>query len=325
MDKLLNAILIKRLNEQDKKITDSFNNIKEVVETIVNKHYDSLNVDFSIEKILEEINTRYNTTIDRLSQDIGEEFRDAIQELKDSNQDALDKSIKDYITKAEKKIAKLKPKDGKDGKDGKDYILTEKDKNDIASSVDIKEKKIEEIRDGIEKLVGEEKLDVLELKNLDKIEVDYSQIKNLPQQQIIYTGGGISQETLDNALSTKADLENGKVPLEQLPDDIGGVQSVNGQTGVVILKAENIPTNSGSGSGTVEGDLQSLDVRVTTLENNPSTPFYEADNSEITSTYAYWGFNNASPQYQINRRNVSTFEKTTAIGAWADRLTLTYT
>lgn len=275
------------------------------------------------------------------SEELIELIRPLIPSAKDGKDYILTDEDRKYIVSSIKKHVK----NGADGADGKNYILTERDKKDIASSilfdpVVVKEKKIEEIRDGIEKLVGEEKLDVLELKNLDKIDVDYSQIKNLPQQKVIYTGGGISQETLDNALSTKADLENGKVPLEQLPDDLGGVQSVNGQTGVVELTAEDIATNNGIGGGTVDGDLQiieghildiedtlipNLDSRVTELENNPSTPFYEADNSEITSTYAYWGFNNASPQYQINRRNVSTFEKTTAIGAWEDRLTLTYT
>lgn len=53
--------------------------------------------------------------------------------------------------------------------------------------------------------------------------------------------------------------------------------------------------------------------------------FYEADNSEITTTYTYWGFTNWDSVYQINRRDNTTFVKTMAIGAWADRLTLSYT
>lgn len=53
--------------------------------------------------------------------------------------------------------------------------------------------------------------------------------------------------------------------------------------------------------------------------------FYEADNSEITTTYTYWWFTNGDSVYQINRRNNTTFVKTMAIGAWADRLTLSYT
>jgi len=69
--------------------------------------------------------------------------------------------------------------------DGKDYILTDEDKDQIASLVPIleipefAEKSIEEIRDSLEDLTDEEKLDVLKLKNLDKIELDASQIRNL--------------------------------------------------------------------------------------------------------------------------------------------------
>lgn len=197
MDNLLNAILIKRLNEQDKKISDSFKDIKEVVETIVNKHYDSLDVDFSIEKILGEINERYNTTIDSLSQEIAEEFKEAIQELKDNNQDTLDKSINDYITKSEKKISKLKPKDGKD------YVITEKDYKKIAKLVEVKVPEYEipkqptpdEIRDMLELLQGDDRLDISAIKGFDEI---LEQIKKADKNIIVGGYRGVQEAPTDS-------------------------------------------------------------------------------------------------------------------------------
>ena len=83
---------------------------------------------------------------------------------------------------------------------GKDYILTEDDKEQIASlipvteSIEFTETTIEETRDGLESLKGEEKLNVLELKNLDKIEIDAKQIKNLPTQT--HSGAGRPNQNL---------------------------------------------------------------------------------------------------------------------------------
>ncbi len=247
MDNLLNAILIKRLNEQDKKITDSFKDIKDVVETIVNKHYDSLDVDFSIEKILEEINERYNTTIDTLSQEIASEFKDAIQELKSNNQDNLEKSINDYVTKSEKKIAKIKPKDGKD------YIITEKDYAKIAKLVEVKAPEFEipkqptpdEIRDMLELLQGDDRLDISAIKGFDEIlnqikKADkniivggYRGVQEAPTNSKTYgrrngewveiTGGGGTWGSITGTLSNQTDLQealNEKVNVSDLGSNV---------------------------------------------------------------------------------------------------------
>jgi hypothetical protein len=117
--------------------------------------------------------------------------------------------------------------------DGKDYILTDEDKDHIASLVPISEipefaeKTIEEIRDSLEDLTDEERLDVLKLKNLDKLELDASQIKNLQNN----SSKGLSGMT--------------RYAVEQLVKESGGgtggaVDSVNSQTGVVVLDTDNI-------------------------------------------------------------------------------------
>ena len=118
---------------------------------------------------------------------------------------------------------------------GKDYILTEDDKEQIASLVPIleipefAEKSIEEIRDSLEDLTDEEKLDVLKLKNLDKIELDASQIKNL--QNFSSKGpGGITRYAVEKLIaesisnfSYKKIIEELTIPLNQemiLTDEI---------------------------------------------------------------------------------------------------------
>ena len=48
-------------------------------------------------------------------------------------------------------------------------------------------------------------------------------------------------------------------------------------------------------------------------------PFTPASRSEMTATHVYFDLGD-----RINRFDRKTFEKTTATGAWADRLTLGY-
>ena len=143
-----------------------------------------------------------NTKFDKLQKEFFNKL-EAIQLQKGDQGDAYSITDKDYA-----EIASLvtlpEVKDGNDyvltqedketiaslvelpiAVNGKDYILTEDDKEQIASLVPIleipefAEKSIEEIRDSLEDLTDEEKLDVLKLKNLDKIELDASQIRNL--------------------------------------------------------------------------------------------------------------------------------------------------
>ena len=144
---------------------------------------------------------------------------------------------------------------------GKDYILTEDDKEQIASLVPIleipefAEKSIEEIRDSLEDLTDEEKLDVLKLKNLDKIELDASQIKNL--QNFSSKGpGGITRYAVEKLVKESGGGLEQYANLEAFPD--------TGKTDILYIAIDtnlsyrwtgSVYVKVGDGADTVWGDI----------------------------------------------------------------------
>ena len=170
---------------------------------------------------------------------------------------------------------------------GKDYILTEDDKEQIASLVPIleipefAEKSIEEIRDSLEDLTDEEKLDVLKLKNLDKIELDASQIKNL--QNFSSKGpGGITRYAVEKLVKESGGGLEQYANLEAFP--------ATGKTDILYIAIDtnlsyrwtgSVYVKVGDGADTVWGDitgtladqtdlqtaLDSLEIIVDTREN----------------------------------------------------------
>ena len=132
-----------------------------------------------------------------------------------------------------------------DGEDGETYLLTDIDRKKIASLVpvlEIPDLDIKEVKTGIEKLTGEEKLDVLKLKNLDKLELDAKQIKNLPTSSVI-RGGGTSEI-----------LSNGDKVLSSHRLNFGAGLTVTNENGTAKIEA------TGGGGGGGGGEATSISV-----------------------------------------------------------------
>lgn len=146
----------------------------------------------------------------------------------------------------------LKGEKGEDGEDGKDYVLTEKDKKEIAKSIKVPtvEKIVEkveviretpiitnEIKEVAVADTGEEIVNKINELPLDEDKkIDASHIKNLPKNETKFYGrGGISDAPVDGKQYARKDGNWSEV------DGGGGaVDSVNGQTGTVVLDADDI-------------------------------------------------------------------------------------
>jgi len=157
------------------------------------------------------------------------------------------------------------------GEDGQDYILTEKDKKEIAQSikVPIVEKVIEKTEviretpitiDKTKTVVKEvakyetAKEIAKKLNTLTK-EIDFKVIKNFPD---FSKNGGSGLNTVFTDGTTI--LGNGLAdnPLRAVGGGGGAVDSVNGQTGVVVLDADDIDDTSTTNKFVTSADLTKL-------------------------------------------------------------------
>jgi len=188
-----------------------------------------------------------NVSLDKKIADISEELKKKLDEelLYEVDEEKIAENI----------LSKVPiPKDGEDGKDGKDYILTEKDKKEIASSikVPIVEKVIEktevikeqpiitnEIKEVAIADTGEEI--VLKINDIESLDDDYKidakHIKNLKQIVAISETGGNSGQTYIGTPNAIAVYDSGGKLSESgyLFEKSNGV-TLNGTTYI-----ENIP------------------------------------------------------------------------------------
>lgn len=126
---------------------------------------------------------------------ISEKHSDMLSDfnLKNTEHTNYFKEIKDKIDNAVKyldEVKKIKVIKAKDGVDGKDYILTEQDKEQIASLIDVpiveRVETIKEVEKEIEGSLIIDKINELPLE--EDLKIDAKHIKNLPRQDVI--GGG---------------------------------------------------------------------------------------------------------------------------------------
>lgn len=302
-----------------KKVIDKYSDIESNSSFTLAKEF--VNLDEKISKI--EENTSKNIT------SLQEKLSDDIFDLKEGLKKKLESELVLEIDKNELKGEQGEK--GKDGKDGKDYILTQKDKREIAESVEIpivekviekqiitKPEIVKEILTDIpaEKIV--EKINSLPIEDEYKISVEH--IKGLKESL-----NGKTYLKAPSYLSLLMDVNlTGLNKDDQGRWILGGggdVNSVNGKTGDVVLVASDIETDNGLGGSNIEEDLLILDERIMTLENTPS--FNPTNFTDKTNDYRYFAEVD-DVETVVTRYSRTTFIRQTATGLWADRTTLTY-
>tara|TARA_R110000851_G_scaffold92422_3_gene201691 strand:+ start:82 stop:1281 length:1200 start_codon:yes stop_codon:yes gene_type:complete len=116
----------------------------------------------------------------------------------------------------------------KNGKDGKDYIITSEDLSEIARLVDVEVPEVEkmtpeEVRDLLETLEGEERLDISSIKGLDE------KLKSISTVKTVAGGGNRLLKNLVDVETTNLDKVDGKYILGS-----GTIKSIVGGTNIVI-------------------------------------------------------------------------------------------
>jgi hypothetical protein len=179
----------------------------------------------------------------------GKDARELVADVdflsKKSAQSIITASLNQAITDTEKKIAKrlAQLKNGEDGKDGKDAVITDKVKQDIAKIASdfieipdvatIINANPEAIRNALELLQGDERLNV---KAISGLEEQLAIVENkIEQTKRDVTAVGGTNKNLINATINER-IEAGDIG----SGGGGAVDSVNGQTGVVVLDTDDI-------------------------------------------------------------------------------------
>lgn len=142
------------------------------------------------------------------------------------------------------------------GDKGDSYVLTEQDKEEIASKVDvpivekvieIKEVQVNEtpeaLRDKLESLEGKEQLDVDYIKGVEELVEDIveKRVKDIkPVTKIYSSGGGRGLQSVVAGTNVTVDNTDPYNPIINATGGGGGVDSVNGATGVVVLDTGDI-------------------------------------------------------------------------------------
>lgn len=195
-----------------------------------------------------DINDKVDSVVekaDKIAKEVDTKLSEISSELKKKLEEELSYEIDPETIRGEK---------GKDGEDGKDYVLTEKDKKDIAKSikVPIVEKIIEktevikeqpiitnEIKEVAVADTGEQIVDKInELPtNEDDKKIDFSHIKNAPQfKNGNYYGGSGIKEIIAGGSNVHIDNNNPGYP----------VLTVDGDGIGDMLKATYDPANGAS-------------------------------------------------------------------------------
>lgn len=216
----------------------------------------------------------------------------------------LDKSIKEMKAMCEVMMME-KPQDGKTPEKGKDYF-TDTDINEVISKT-------------IKELKTKKKLTTEDIEGLDKLlkevgELGVKEAKGilalLPKNPPMYGGGSGATfiKSMRDIINTKtatdgqALVKRGKEFAFETISGTGAVDSVNGQTGVVVLDADDISDTSTtnkftnatdisrlantSGTNTGDQDLSGLALKSNVLELNNTTPFTpDADYEPATKKY----------------------------------------
>ena len=238
-NKLLNAIIIKKLADQDKLLTMRLSDIEKQVDDLVFDSFQDLEAGNKLQELLDSLAIENGQKLGLTIKDLASEFNSVMSDITGKAKAELIKSYEESI--------KAIPKP-KDGEDGKDYIITQRDFKKIAKLVDVKvpelkEKSPEELRDMMESLKGDNRLDFKAIRGLDE------KIKSLGSVE------GKGNQTIGRRLTR----------ISQMKDvDTDGV--TNGQV-LVYSTAQGkwIPGagGGGSGGGTVQGTDGTYDIQAT--------------------------------------------------------------
>jgi len=164
-------------------------------------------------------------------------------------------------------------KDGKDGKDGytptkvelkkiieplipnipdvihgKDYILTDKDKEDISVIIGAPDISSEYIRDKLELLEDNFRLSSNAIFFEEDFYIDYKHIKNLPAQKVISGGNGLTKQSVINLIN-----ENDKKGVEQYAN-LSSFPTTGNSNILYIAQDTNIPYRWDGSAYVVVGD-----------------------------------------------------------------------
>lgn len=190
-------------NEFDLASSENIRVIKETLDIISEKHSD----------MLSDFNSKST------------EHTNYFQEIKNK----IDGAVK-YLDE----VKKLKLTKAKDGVDGKDYVLTEQDKEQIASLIDVpiveRVETIKEIEKEIEGSLIIDKINDLPLE--EDLKIDAKHIKNLPRQDVIGGGTKFLQYLQDVKITTPTNSQvlkyNSTTKLWENNTDTTGTGDVTG-------------------------------------------------------------------------------------------------
>jgi len=212
---------------------------------------------------------------------------DVVTDFVVEQQQNTNNAINQVIADTEREVVRLDEKiDAVDGKIGEQGKKTDDKVKNVKEELETKIAEIEvsipempnlnplrdELKNDIRKV--EEKIpeipkipepdtpdEVVKKVNAAKEQIDYSKIKNLPAPQVVYKGfGGGSGIKKVNAGSniTVTDTGNGQVTIASTASGSGAVDSVNGQTGVVVLDADDIDDTSTTNKFVTATDITKL-------------------------------------------------------------------
>ena len=211
--KLLKALIIRKLADQDKLLASSLKKIEKQVDKKVFDGFEELNAEQKLQEILNSLQKDFGDKVTLTLEEIKEEYNGVIN----SKTETLKKELIQAYEKAIKGIPKPK--------DGKDYKLTDKDLKNIAKLVDVPVvEKVVEIKESPETPEGvKEKLETLKGDN----RLDASAIKNLPKESQASGGvGGVRKIRAGENITV--DNSNPSSPVISSTGGGGSSVSVNG-------------------------------------------------------------------------------------------------
>ncbi len=287
-ENLLIAFLTKRLQEQDKKIESRFGSIDKYLKSVLTQELENLNLKDKVDVFMEQQTSIANSLLNAVKQKIESDVETELFKTSNELVKSFNKFIEDSQVKVDKRLDSIKVKDGKDGKDGQspteEYLISLI--KPLIPEVVASEVTAEEIVDKLESLENDERLDVSAIKGID----DLVQEKvNKKKVETVYVGGGkggnvdltnyYNKTEVDTALSTKAGLVDGKVPVEQLPSyvddfveyDTFGDFPATGESGKIYVDKETNTTYRWSGTTYVQiGGGSTGDFQLTSEKNQPN-------------------------------------------------------
>jgi len=239
-NKLLNAIIIKKLADQDKLLTMRLSDIEKQVDDLVFDSFQDLEAGNKLQELLDSLAIENGQKLGLTIKDLASEFNSVMSDITGKAKAELIKSYEESI--------KAIPKP-KDGEDGKDYIITQRDFKKIAKLVDVKvpelkEKSPEELRDMMESLKGDNRLDFKAIRGLDEKIKSLGSVEGKGNQTIGRRLTRLSQlkdVSVDGVADGQALIYN-KSQEQWIPGAGGGGTITGTDTHVLFFDGDDNPT-----------------------------------------------------------------------------------